>query len=224
MARIRTRLPKVFVGHPFGGRFAVSKFRRLFRELPFVVIYGDTHLQTKHLLQIMKQNINQSDFSIFDLSGWNSNVALELGLAEGLKRNAEKEYFILLNTRRSKEVPSDIRGLQRLEYTSYDYKPQSGLGDVLLKGILAKEYWIKTIKKHFSNDSDMDKKLLLAVKILAHLRDHEKLTRENVKSLVRGTRLRESKRDSVLLVLKTLKLIKNSFGGNVYELRKKIFS
>ncbi len=117
MARVRTRMANVFVGHPFGGRFPVTKFRKIFKELPFNVIYGNTHLQTEHLLSIMKTNMSKADFSIFDLSDWNANVALELGLVEGLKKRAAKNYYILLNTRRSKEVPSDIRGLQRLEYT-----------------------------------------------------------------------------------------------------------
>ena len=114
MARVRTRLPDVFVGHPFASRFAVKKFRAIFRILPFNVIYGNTDLQTRHLLTIMKSNITKSDFSIFDLSDWNPNVALELGLSEGLKKKAGKDYYILLNTRRSGDVPSDIRGLQRL--------------------------------------------------------------------------------------------------------------
>lgn len=136
-------MPNVFVGHPFAGRFAVKKFRTIFRGLPFNVIYGNTDLQTRHLLTIMKSNIARADYSIFDLSNWNPNVALELGLAEGLKKKPAKNYYILLNTRRSKEVPSDIRGIQRLEYTSYDFKHEVGLGDQLVSYVLAKEYWVK---------------------------------------------------------------------------------
>ena len=85
MARVRTRMPNVFVGHPFARRFAVKKFRAIFRGLPFNVIYGNTDLQTRQLLSIMKSNITKADYSIFDLSNWNPNVALELGLAEGLR-------------------------------------------------------------------------------------------------------------------------------------------
>mgnify|MGYP001589022757 CR=1 FL=1 len=98
MARVRTRFPTVFVGHPFGNRFATKKFRTLFVELPFRVIYGNTDVQTQHLLTIMKTNIKKSDFSIFDLSDWNPNVSMELGLAEGLKKRPMKPYYILLNT------------------------------------------------------------------------------------------------------------------------------
>jgi hypothetical protein len=81
-------MPVVFVGHPFGHNFPKRKFRRIFQELPFSVQYGNTDIQTAHLLAIMKSNISKADFSIFDLSDWNPNVSLELGLAEGLKRHA----------------------------------------------------------------------------------------------------------------------------------------
>jgi len=35
-------------------------------------------------------------------------------MAEGLG----KDYYILVNSKQSKDVPSDVRGLQRIEYTS----------------------------------------------------------------------------------------------------------
>ncbi len=114
MPRVRTRFPNVFVGHPFAGRFPVKKFRKIFKELPFKVIYGNTDLQTEHLLDVMRASVLKSDFSIFDLSDWNPNVALELGLAQGLKKKPGKTYYIVLNTRRSENVPSDIQGVQRL--------------------------------------------------------------------------------------------------------------
>lgn len=223
MARIRKNMPKVFVGHPFGGRFSVTKFRRIFKELPFNVQYGNTNLQTRHLLVIMKDNIKKSDFSIFDLSDWNPNVALELGITEGLKKQPNKNYYILLNTRRSKEVPSDIRGLQRLEYTSYDYRKEVGLGDLLVSYILMKEYWVKELHKEISGKQYPERKLLLALKILAHLRDYDKLTLDNIKTLVRGTRLRQENREEVLGILHRLRLIKRIRNTSVYRRGRNIF-
>jgi hypothetical protein len=145
MPRVRTRFPNVFVGHPFANRFPVKKFRKIFKELPFKVIYGNTDLQTEHLLDVIRASVGKADFSIFDLSDWNPNVALELGLAQGLRKAPGKPYYILLNTRRSENVPSDIQGIQRLEYTSYDYKSEAGLGDQLVNYVLAKQYWTKKI-------------------------------------------------------------------------------
>lgn len=222
MARVRTRMPVVFVGHPFGHKFPKRKFRQIFKELPFSVVYGNTDIQTIHLLSIMKSNISKADFSIFDLSNWNPNVSLELGLAEGLKRTALKPYYILLNTRRSKEVPSDIRGLQRLEYTSYDFKKDVGLGDQLIQ-ILAKEYWIKKIWREIGSEEKADKKRVAALRIISHFRDHQKLTPENLRSITRGTHLRTVDHASLTSALVKLRLIKKLQGSPVYVLRKKIY-
>jgi len=223
MARVRTRMPNVFVGHPFAGRFPVRRFRAVFRELPFNVIYGNTDLQTKHLLTIMKSNIARSDFSIFDLSNWSPNVALELGLAEGLKKAAGKQYYILLNTRRSKEVPSDIRGIQRLEYTSYDYKRDVGLGDQLITFVLSKEYWVRKLWRAIPEGDKSLKKRQTALRILAHLREHEKLSLDNVRTIASGTHLREADRQHVLTTLKDLGLIRGSRSDGVYVLGKALF-
>lgn len=223
MARVRTRMPTVFVGHPFGNRFPKKAFRQIFKELPFSVKYSNTDIETKHLLTIIKDALLKADYAIFDISNWNPNVALELGIAEGLHRAPLRQYYILLNTRRSKEVPSDIRGLQRLEYTSYDFKVQKGLGDQLLQ-ILAKEYWVKKIWKEISGTEKAQKKNLVALRILAHFRDHIKLTPENLKSLSRGTHLRRAQILEIIEVLLSLKLIKKLVGADVYSLRKALYA
>jgi hypothetical protein len=209
-------MPNVFVGHPFAGRFPVRRFRAVFRSLPFNVIYGNTDLQTKHLLAIMKANIARADYSIFDLSNWNPNVALELGLAEGLKKKPQKHYYILLNTRRSREVPSDIRGIQRLEYTSYDFKREVGLADQLISYVLSKEYWVKMLWRAIPDAGKGTKKRLMALRVLAHLREHEKLTPDNLRSMARGTHLRDADRVEVLDAMKTLGLVKRSRGSTAY--------
>ena len=223
MARVRTRFPSVFVGHPFAGRFAVKKFRRILQELPFKVIYGNTDLQTQHLLSIMKSNIGKSDFSIFDLSDWNPNVALELGISEGLKHRPGKDYYILLNTKRSREVPADIRGIQRIEYTSYDFKRQAGLGDQLVQYILAKEYWIKRVWKDIPVAGKGEKKRLLALRILSHLRDYEKLTSENLVSLSKGSRLRKGDSQEVINVLRKHKLLRKLRNATAYKRGRQLF-
>ena len=222
--RVRTRMPKVFVGHPFAGRFPVTKFRGIFKDLPFKVIYGNTDLQTHHLLTIMKGNIGKSDFSIFDLSDWNSNVALELGLAEGLKRKAAKTYYIVLNTRRSKEVPSDIRGIQRLEYTSYDFKRAAGLGDALIEYILSKEYWVKRIWKAIPDAENGKKMRTMALRVLAHFREHDRLTSDNLRAVAQGTHLRQSDRDEVVEVLRRLKLLRKVRGATAYTCPRKLYA
>jgi hypothetical protein len=171
----------------------------------------------------MKGNIAKSDYSIFDLSNWNSNVALELGLAEGLRRKPGKDYYILLNTRRSTEVPSDIRGIQRLEYTSYDYKAGAGIGDQLIQFILSKEYWVKRLWNRIPDGPKVAKMRLMALRVLGHLRDHERLTPENLRSLARGTHLRNDDRAEVIKALSKHKLIRRAAVGNVYVRHRRIY-
>jgi hypothetical protein len=223
MARVRTRFPSIFVGHPFGGRFPVARFRKILQELPLKSVYGNTDLQTRHLLEIMKTNVARADFSIFDLSGWNPNVALELGIAEGLKKKPGKPYYILLNTKRSKEVPADIRGIQRMEYTSYDYKAESGLGDQLTRFVLAKEYWIRQLWKDLPEAGKGSKKRALVLRILAHLRDHEKLTTENLTSLSQGSRLRAADRNAVIELLRKHKLIRKIRGSSAFTRGRSLY-
>lgn len=224
MARVRTRLPNVFVGHPFANRFPTKKFRKIFNELPLKVIYGNTDLKTEHLLDIMRQNIERSDFSIFDLSDWNPNVALELGLSQGLKKKPGKQYYIILNTKRSKDVPSDIKGIQRLEYTSYDYKTAAGLGDQLTTFVVAKQYWVRKIWTELPDTANGRKQRRIALRILAHLRDHKNLTTENLKTIVRGTHLREAYRNEVIDLLKKLKIIRKIHNSTTYTLARKLYT
>src|SRR6266498_1661027 len=112
MAKAPYKLPSVFVGCPYGKKFPFATFRAALNHIPFRWYYADTRLTTKHLLGILTSYISAVDFCIFDISLWNPNVALEIGLAEGLR----VEYYILLNHKLSKGVPADIQGLQRIEY------------------------------------------------------------------------------------------------------------
>jgi hypothetical protein len=112
VARAPYKLPSVFVGCPYGGKFPFETFKASLNAIPFRWYYADTHLSTKHLLGILTSYIKAVDFCIFDISLWNPNVALEIGLAEGLG----VEYYILLSKNLSKGVPADVQGLQRIEY------------------------------------------------------------------------------------------------------------
>jgi len=98
-----------------------------------------------------------------------------------------------------------------------------GLGDQLVKYILLKEYWIKKISKDISGSDKHEKKLLLILRMLAHLREHEKLTLVHIQKILRGTRLRKEDRDSVLEVLKKHRIIKKIKNVNVYVKRRNIF-
>src|SRR2546426_5302190 len=114
MAKAPYKLPNVFVGCPYSTRFKFATFKAALDRIPFKWFYADTSLATKQLLGILRSYITAADFCVFDISLWNPNVALEIGLADGL----EAEYYILLNRHLSTGVPADIQGIQRIEYSS----------------------------------------------------------------------------------------------------------
>src|SRR5712691_6663396 len=94
MAKSPYKLPNVFVGCPYGGRFKFATFKAALDRIPFKWFYADTSLATKQLLGILRSYITAAEFCIFDISLWNPNVALEIGLADGL----DAEYYILLES------------------------------------------------------------------------------------------------------------------------------
>lgn len=78
--------------------------------------FADEQITNQHVLSKITNYIRDADISLYDITGWNPNVALELGIAVGMG----KRYFILLNHKHdaNKEVPSDIKGIDRIQYAS----------------------------------------------------------------------------------------------------------
>ena len=110
---------KIFVAHPYKAlriddyRAALKEVEKDFPGCKF--IYADEEITSDYILDKIERMIIESDISLYDLTSWNPNVALELGLAFGLKRT----FYILFNpSHDSQEVPSDIRGKERVEYRS----------------------------------------------------------------------------------------------------------
>ncbi len=100
--------------------FPMDDYKRTFasvaRSYDVTFKFADEQITSQHILLKILNYIRDHDISLFDITGWNPNVALELGIAVGLA----KRYFILFNTKfdQSKEVPSDIRGIDRIQYSS----------------------------------------------------------------------------------------------------------
>ena len=122
-------------------------------------------------------------------------------------------------------MPSDVRGIQRLEYSRYDYTAEKGLGDCLIS-ILKGEGWVKNIesglKRKISDGAKIERCLYLSLRLIAHLRDYEKLTTENLRSMIRGTRLRKEIIEKILDVLEKLKFLRKG-RGSTYFRRKTFF-
>jgi hypothetical protein len=116
-----TRNPRqVFVAYPYT-LYPTADYRRPFKDLAkaFDVnfVFADEKITTLHILQKIADYIRSSRCGIYDISGWNANVTLELGLAYGLNEKA----YILSNPKQHSagEVPADLRGLDRLQYSSF---------------------------------------------------------------------------------------------------------
>jgi len=94
--------------------------------------------------------------------------------------------------------------------------------------LLKKEYWPKKIyselKRGESDAKLLPRSFIVALKIIAHLRDFDRITYDNLRKICKGTHLRQHTRDEVLQALKKLKLIRKERGRDVYiKQGKKLF-
>jgi predicted nucleotide-binding protein len=127
-----TRKPRqVFVAYSYK-LYPKADYRRGYTELAkaFKVdfVFADEKITNLHILQKIANYIRESRFGIYDISGWNPNVTLELGLAFGL---SEKAYIAIDPSKTAiDEVPSDLRGMDRIQYSSYT-ELQAGLERLL---------------------------------------------------------------------------------------------
>jgi len=110
--------PKIFVAYPYS--FSKADYRGAFRKVgkkySVEFIYADQRITNRQILEKIESMIMEAEFSIFDVTSWNSNVALELGIAIG----AQQDYYIIFNPDEGDEhPPSDLGGIDRLQYTDY---------------------------------------------------------------------------------------------------------
>jgi len=111
---------QIFVAYSYR-LYPKADYRRVFQDLAkaFKVdfVFADEKITNLHILQKIANYIRESRFGIYDISGWNPNVTLELGLAFGLNEKS----FIAIDPSKTdiNEVPSDLRGMDRIQYGSY---------------------------------------------------------------------------------------------------------
>ncbi len=92
-------------------------FAQLEKAYGVKFIFADEKITNMHILQKIISYIKASDFSLFDISGWNPNVTLELGVALAMSEN----WYICFNPDKTDlaDVPSDIKGIDRIQYKSF---------------------------------------------------------------------------------------------------------
>ena len=103
---------QVFVAYSYR-LYDKRDYRRCFEEVgkAFKVdfIFADEKISSLHILQKIANYIRESQFGIYDITGWNPNVTLELGLALGMG----ERVYIALNPDETDldDVPSDLKGV-----------------------------------------------------------------------------------------------------------------
>ena len=122
---------QVFVAYAYGvydRRDYRKPFTEVESEYDVKFIFADEKITNMHIMQKIISYIKASDFSLFDISGWNPNVTLELGFAMATADN----WYILFNPDKTpqNEVPSDIKGIDRVQYRSFSEFKEKLIGIV----------------------------------------------------------------------------------------------
>lgn len=113
------RTKQIFVAYPYR-LYRKSAYRAALRTLAkdydVAFNFADEKITRMHILDKIITYMRGADLCVFDLSGWNPNVALEFGVAYGFGL----KWIICFNPTKkgTGEVPSDIRGYDRIEYKS----------------------------------------------------------------------------------------------------------
>lgn len=94
-----------------------KSYEKIGKAFDVEFVFADEKISSLHILQKIANYIRESQFGIYDITAWNPNVTLELGLALGMG----ERVFISLNPSETDldDVPSDLKGVDRLNYTSF---------------------------------------------------------------------------------------------------------
>lgn len=119
MSGIDKTTKQVFVAYPYtlyDKKAYRQAYRRAGDEYGVDFFFADERITNMHILQKIQRQILIADFSIFDISGWNPNVALELGIAYASEGTS---WYICYNPSKNahQDVPSDLRGIDRIQYS-----------------------------------------------------------------------------------------------------------
>jgi hypothetical protein len=112
----------IFVAYPwqlYANRANYKKaYTKLERALGVKFIFAEERIAAAHVLEKITSMIEATAFGIYDVSSWNANVTLEYGIARGIGALS----YIAFNPEKTSlsDVPSDIRGYDRLQYTDLE--------------------------------------------------------------------------------------------------------
>lgn len=211
---------QVFIGCPFSKDIRGS-YDKLKKEIeattPLSLVLADTVgvSSSDYLLTHITDLIRDSAACIFDATGSNPNVALEIGIAHTIPT----EFIITLKTRKrvgsskkstsdAKTIISDLQGKNRIEYKLYD-SLKSQLTDRFLNNLPYMKRW-----KKFEKDN---RKLApVLIDLFQDMRDTGRTTKARLTQILAGTGFSPTKTLSTLRAAKLIRLQQGKNGGIFY--------
>lgn len=220
MALAPFKPPSVFVGCPYTPKKRFETLRRTLDRLPIEFVYADSSIRSQQVMERIRRGITRTDYSLFDITGWNANVTLEVGMAEGLN----KDYYILFRPGQGSksEPPADLKGVQRFQYKKLDGLSSESLTSQLMDHLVKKLTHPRNIYDQLSGP-DRHKMFVVAMRILAHFKKTKILRRDDLKNLIRGTWLRQNSVEETLQLLKDRSLLKGRLDGQKWEAGRNLY-
>ena len=220
MARAPYKHPSVFVGCPYKPDTHYKALRKAFDHVPLEFHFADTSIRTQHVLDRIRRGIVRTDYSLFDITAWNANVTLEVGLAEGLNQ----DYYILFKPGRGakSEPPADLKGVQRFQYKRLDGFSEDSLTYQINHHLVRKLTHPRFIYDQLSG-ANREKEFIVAMRILAHFKKQTLLRRRDLKSLAGGSYLRDDAIDELIEMLRSRQLIKGRTDGQKWKAGRSLY-
>jgi hypothetical protein len=214
------KIYQIFIGCPFtrGIRRNYDRLKiDLEKRTPLHIVLADTTSisSTNYLLESITNLIRESATCIFDSTGNNANVSLEVGIAHAIP----SDFVITLNTRsprkvngrrKEKEIKSiisDLQGKNRIEYKTYD-KLFEGLYKRHLNNLEYMKRWNKFRKENSSYYP-------YAIKMFHDIRTSGRSVGPRVDNILYGSGIKRS--DFVKALIKSKLIIpREGKGGGYY--------
>lgn len=224
------KVQQVFIGCPFRKNLRAN-YDRLKKEIeaetPLSLVLADTGqvTSTNYLLQHITQLISDSAACVFDATGGNPNVSLEVGIAHVLPA----DYLLTVSTRKPRTpsekqaekeasaqgevraIISDLQGKNRIEYKNYKAL-RKGVEDRFLSGLPFMKRWAA----FRAANKDMAP---YALKLLQEIRTSGRSQRPRLGAILEGSGFSSTQVASSLVKAKLMHVKRGREGGYFYPVR-----
>ena len=219
------KIYQVFVGCPFAKeiRRNYDRFKQeVEAETPLSIVLADTVgvSSSDYLLKHITDLIQDSAGCIFDATGANPNVSLEVGIAH----TVPTEFVLALKTRKPRSQPgatpppaelrsiiSDLQGKNRIEYKTY--KP---LRQKLEERFLANLPYMARWRRFRSHNKSMAP---FVATFFADIRSSGRSTRPRLEAILEGSGLNASDVTDAMRAAKIVTVQRGRKGGYFYPIK-----